>query len=392
MNGAEPIVRDASAADFERLCAVDRAAYGDHAYDRYALRQFIALFPRSIFVAEDQDGRALGMAVGGLVTPGRCGWVLSVAVVPEARGRGIGRRLAERVTQRLRELGAPEVRLTVAAENVAARALYESLGYRLVASDAGYFGPGESRLVLQWTPPSAARPGTGARATLEFVAEFVSPGSRVLEVGCGDGELAAALSARGDDVTALDRDPRAVERALARGVSAHVADWPQFEAAPFDAVLFTRSLHHMSSLDAALDSARALLRPGGAIVVEDFAFDGPNAATLAFAAASARLAIALGAIAPAPGSLLAELSVADDLAAVWRRHLDHGLHGIEAIFDALSARASIVHASRCEYLFRYFESCACDPSSTWLDDLRACEMALEPGAWLGRRLVGRRPV
>lgn len=390
MNGSEPIVRDASAADFERLCAIDRAAFGDHAYDRYALRQFIALFPRCVLVAEDRGGTPLGMAVGGLVTPGRCAWVLSVAVVPEARGRGIGRRLAERITQRLHDLGAPEIRLTVAAENVAARTLYESLGYHLVATDASYFGAGEPRLVLQWTPPSAARPSIGARATLEFVAEFVSPGSRVLEVGCGDGDLAAALLARGDDVTAIDRDPRAVERARARGVPARVADWPQFAAEPFDAVVFTRSLHHMPSLDAALDHACALLRPGGSIVVEDVAFDGPNAATLAFAAAAARLTIALGAIAPTPGSLLAELSVADDLAAVWRRHVGHDLHGIEAIFDALSARSAIVHASRCEYVFRYFEACACDASPSWIDDLRDVEASQEPGAWLGRRLVGRR--
>ena len=34
MNASEPIVRDASAADFERLCAIDRAAFGDHEIGR----------------------------------------------------------------------------------------------------------------------------------------------------------------------------------------------------------------------------------------------------------------------------------------------------------------------------------------------------------------------
>ena len=54
---------------------------------------------------------------------------------------------------------------------------------------------------------------------------WTPPGSRVLDLGCGDGSLGARLAAeRGCEVTGLDLDPTAVEIARARGLDARVAD------------------------------------------------------------------------------------------------------------------------------------------------------------------------
>lgn len=149
-----PKVRLATASDFETLCEIDHAAFGDHAYDRFALRQFLALFPRSVFLAESDQGEPLGMAVGGYVPPDEPGWVLSVAVVPSARGQGLGRELADRLTRRLAELGALRVRLTVEESNRAGCALYASLGYREVGRDEAYFGRGHARFLMEWTAVS----------------------------------------------------------------------------------------------------------------------------------------------------------------------------------------------------------------------------------------------
>src|SRR6185369_13917853 len=98
------------------------------------------------------------------------------------------------------------------------------------------------------------------------------PPAHILEVGCGGGELAAALQQRGYDVLALDSSPRNVERARARGVEAAVATWPDFVDVPFEAILFTRSLHHIQPVTEALRRAHQLLRHGGVLIVEDFAF------------------------------------------------------------------------------------------------------------------------
>ena len=66
-----------------------------------------------------------------------------------------------------------------------------------------------------------------------FVAELAGPvlellapvaGERVLDLGCGDGELAIQLVARGCEVVAVDAAPGMVERARARGLDARIAD------------------------------------------------------------------------------------------------------------------------------------------------------------------------
>lgn len=111
----------------------------------------------------------------------------------------------------------------------------------------------------------------GTTETLSFLERWLTHPLRILEVGCGDGDLASAMIERGHEVVAIDSDPAAVSAAKARGVDARVATWPAFEGGMFDAVLFTRSLHHIEPLDGAVTRARELLRPGGRILIEDFA-------------------------------------------------------------------------------------------------------------------------
>jgi hypothetical protein len=50
-------------------------------------------------------------------------------------------------------------------------------------------------------------------------------------------------------VTGLDSDPEIVARAKRRGVPAVVGSWPNFASSVcFDAIAFTRSLHHINPL------------------------------------------------------------------------------------------------------------------------------------------------
>jgi len=58
------------------------------------------------------------------------GYVRNVVVAPEARRRGVGRALMEATARHLRGAGKARWRLNVGPQNVAARALYESLGMR----------------------------------------------------------------------------------------------------------------------------------------------------------------------------------------------------------------------------------------------------------------------
>lgn len=103
-----------------------------------------------------------------------------------------------------------------------------------------------------------------------------NPCTRVLDVGCGRGELIAALVERGCSVDGIDPDT-AMSDLAARRFSAEPrvritrATLQQFvrDGAPatqYDAITMVASLHHMD-LEPALRTVAALLRPGGRLLV-----------------------------------------------------------------------------------------------------------------------------
>ncbi len=88
--------------------------------------------------------------------------------------------------------------------------------------------------------------------------------SRVLEVGCGEGQLARALAAAGHDVTAID--PVAPPGPIFERVTLE-----EFAPSdPFTVVVASRSLHHVDDLDSALDKM-AQLAP--LLLVDEFVWD-----------------------------------------------------------------------------------------------------------------------
>jgi SAM-dependent methyltransferase len=87
----------------------------------------------------------------------------------------------------------------------------------------------------------------------------------VLEVGCGDGELARALVEHGYDVVAID--PEAPDGEIFRRTTIEAFD----EAGPFDAGVASLSIHHLHDLGVALDKLVRLL--GGPLIVNELAWD-----------------------------------------------------------------------------------------------------------------------
>lgn len=91
---------------------------------------------------------------------------------------------------------------------------------------------------------------------------------RVLDAGCGRGELAERLLAEGVEVVALDQSERMVELTRARGVDALVGDVQAlpFGDGEFDVAVANFMLYHVPVLDLALSELARVLRPGGRLV------------------------------------------------------------------------------------------------------------------------------
>lgn len=100
---------------------------------------------------------------------------------------------------------------------------------------------------------------------------------RLLDIGCGTGELAGRLAQRGWSVTALDlcepmlRQARTKLNGGARTVSLIVADSERlpFGTASFDAITCANSFHHYPHQDAVVHEMRRVLRPGGHLLLLD---------------------------------------------------------------------------------------------------------------------------
>ena len=126
---------------------------------------------------------------------------------------------------------------------------------------------------LDPTAPPPARPGHHDETLL--AAAGVGPGMRVLDLGCGQGDLTLTLLGRGAVVTGLDLSPGMLDVARRR-VELHAKPRSaQFVAQPvertglpsesFDVIVGRWILHHVDLGPAASELAR-LLAPGGRAV------------------------------------------------------------------------------------------------------------------------------
>ena len=102
------------------------------------------------------------------------------------------------------------------------------------------------------------------RPDLAIIAENVAPGSRVLDIGCGDGELMAALrDGKGVDARGMEIDPEKVEQCVSKGLFVIQGDANTDLAAypdgAFDYAILSHTLQTTSRPDLMLDE---LLRIG----------------------------------------------------------------------------------------------------------------------------------
>ncbi len=105
------------------------------------------------------------------------------------------------------------------------------------------------------------------RRDLEVIAELVPPGSRVLDLGCGDGELLAHLcGTRGCSGYGVEIDDDNVLACARRGVNVvqlnHEEGLALFEDGSFDVVLQLETLQHLRNTERMLRETARVGRIG----------------------------------------------------------------------------------------------------------------------------------
>ena len=134
-------LRDVHWTDIEQLARLERELFADDAWSQQTWWAELAGRPRRDYVAEVEGAEVLGYA--GLDHGGDVADVMTIAVAPSARGRGLGRRLLDELETRARAGRAASVMLEVRADNAAAIGLYDRAGYTVVSTRRRYYQPGD---------------------------------------------------------------------------------------------------------------------------------------------------------------------------------------------------------------------------------------------------------
>jgi len=109
---------------------------------------------------------------------------------------------------------------------------------------------------------------------LEFIRRWLpGPPARVLDVGCGNGELTRRL--RGLGYRAIGVDPDAPAQPGFERVAVEELRCER----QFDAAVAVRSLHHIGALDRAVAALASCLPPGSRLVVFEFAVESLDGAS-----------------------------------------------------------------------------------------------------------------
>jgi len=107
------------------------------------------------------------------------------------------------------------------------------------------------------------------RAILDLLAP--RPGEKILDLGCGSGQLTAAIAEAGASVIGLDASPEMLSEARGNFPS---IDFRLGDAAEFsldesvDAVFSNATLHWVKNADAAVGCIARALKPGGRFIAE----------------------------------------------------------------------------------------------------------------------------
>jgi ribosomal-protein-alanine N-acetyltransferase len=142
---AAPALSEARPADAAAIAALHKASFqrGWGEEEVYSL-----LIDKNVIAHRTMIGRVMAGFILSRMAAGEAE-ILSVAIAPKQRGRGLSRPLLDLNLRRLAGLGARTVFLEVDENNTPARALYRRAGFADVGRRKSYYQSGANALVLR---------------------------------------------------------------------------------------------------------------------------------------------------------------------------------------------------------------------------------------------------
>ncbi len=138
-------VRKAEGSDLPAIMALEEGAFGPRRWDEAFVRELMSEENVLTMVAEDE--RIVAYIMFSISQAYETAEILSLAVTPSLRRRGIARTLMARA-ESMAEKDAQTVSLCVRPDNVGGVNLYLSLGYKVLALCSGYYEDGSDAYMM----------------------------------------------------------------------------------------------------------------------------------------------------------------------------------------------------------------------------------------------------
>jgi ribosomal-protein-alanine N-acetyltransferase len=146
-------IRQAELRDFFKLLRLEKLCFQADSWPWIDVLAALT-FPETVRLLMESDDELIGFVIGDRRRSRDMGWVASIAVHPEYRGQGLGKRLLYACEK---ALAIGRVRLSLRASNQIALQLYQGQGYREVDRWRRYYRDGEDAIVMEkvFTQPEA---------------------------------------------------------------------------------------------------------------------------------------------------------------------------------------------------------------------------------------------
>ncbi len=130
--------------DFTRLLEIDHACFPEGiAYPEEEMRSFLAMPGAITLVAEQEKKKLAGFVIADRFHSRRLsramGRIITIDVLPEAQGTGIGDKMLTAAEEKLRESGCDYISLEVAVDNARALRFYKKHGYSVLKTLPRYY-------------------------------------------------------------------------------------------------------------------------------------------------------------------------------------------------------------------------------------------------------------
>jgi ribosomal-protein-alanine N-acetyltransferase len=142
------MIRRFTPSDLDRILEIELQSFPKSPYDRATFVNLHYLHPETFLVFVDKTSDRMEGQMGGYVIFSPDGHIISIAVHPHHRRKGIGKELLQRVMDAL-----PHKRVwaEVRKSNQGAQAFYLRMGFQIIGVVPDYYG-NEDALIVQLRP------------------------------------------------------------------------------------------------------------------------------------------------------------------------------------------------------------------------------------------------